>query len=105
MSADPIPSTSSASRTCKSCGGSLTPDAPGGNCPACLWELASAPPEEGWEGGGLRIGSYVLLEEVARGGMGAVWRARHEGLGREVALKLILGDRLATTEQVLRFLT
>ena len=102
MSADPIPSTSSASRTCKSCGGSLTPDAPGGNCPACLWGLAAAPPEDG---SGRRIGSYVLVEEMARGGMGAVWRARHEGLGREVALKLILGDRLATTEQVLRFHT
>jgi len=105
MSADPLPSTS-ASRTCKTCGGFLPPDAPGGNCPACLWELVSKPPEDdGLQGGGRRIGSYLLIGEVARGGMGAVWRARHEGLGREVALKLILGDRLATTEQVLRFHT
>ena len=105
MSADPLPSTS-ASRTCRTCGGSLPPDAPGGNCPACLWELVSKPPEDdGLQGGGRRIGSYLLIGELARGGMGAVWRARHEGLGREVALKLILGDRLATTEQVIRFHT
>jgi hypothetical protein len=43
---------------------------------------------------------YALLEEVASGGLGAVWRARDEVLGRSVAVK-ILHDRLAHDPDVL----
>ena len=52
---------------------------------------------------GRRIGPYEIEAEIARGGMGVVYRARQRGLERPVALKLISSGVLAGEEERRRF--
>ncbi|MEM6468974.1 MAG: serine/threonine-protein kinase, partial [Planctomycetota bacterium] len=50
-----------------------------------------------------RVGEYDLLEEIARGGMGVVYRAKHRNLNRISAVKMILSGQFSSANELQRF--
>ena len=52
---------------------------------------------------GRMIGSYRVVAEIGRGGMGAVYRAEHPLIGRKVAIKVLLGELSKDADNIGRF--
>ena len=86
---------------CATCDAEIDHQTLGGLCPVCLLDVAlPRKAEEGTDGF-----HYDLIEEIARGGMGVVYRALQHGSQREVAVKMISVETAATPGMMERFRT
>ena len=52
---------------------------------------------------GLVLGSYKILDQIGRGGMGTVYLAEHTSLRRKVAVKVLAGQQATTDEATTQF--
>jgi eukaryotic-like serine/threonine-protein kinase len=111
---DSVPSSSNSPGKCEKCGATIRLDA--GVCANCLLreglaaneEVSRAAfesviaevdvPDRQW-----RLGNYEILDEIGRGGMGVIYRARQRHSHRIVALKRALNYQADSRDKIMRF--
>jgi TolB-like protein/tRNA A-37 threonylcarbamoyl transferase component Bud32 len=111
---DSLPSTNKRSVKCEKCGATTRLDT--GVCVSCLLRegleavgdvsrtafesvLAEVDvPDKQW-----RLGNYEILDEIGRGGMGVIYRARQRHSRRIVAIKRVLSYHVDSHETLVRF--
>ncbi len=105
-----------AEKGCERCGNPLAGGAEGGICFRCLAgaalhvldgtdDFGGASALDGDQSSVRRFGEYELLEELSRGGMGVVFKAREFASGQVVALKLIHSGPICSLRTEARFMT
>lgn len=101
--------TSAPPAPCDTCGEPLlASQLAGGHCSRCLFKITfsaedEAPPEDEASSPWTRLAGCELYEEIGRGGMGVVYRARQRALDRIVAVKVLLRSQFVSDEERERF--
>ncbi len=81
---------------CANCGSERPPEGP---CPKCFLAVGLESHRPAYE----QIGPYRIVSRLGSGGMGEVYRARDDRLGRDVAIKVLPAKLANDPERIARF--